>query len=218
MKIKIEQLCLEGICDLGAEFTAEGTTLLYDDTEYRAAAILKCLVDPDVITAGGVFLEGLPLSDFYVKNLIPETFGYIFDDAIMLSNLSIQENLYLPYKIRFQEHKMGVFKDRIAEYLQLFDLDVDLGLRPAYLKPAVIKQLCFVRSLLLQPKVLLIDNPFYLLNRFERKNLMRVLTNLKTKIPMIIASTDEEFFPPFADNLLVFDPITQKFQKKVSIS
>jgi energy-coupling factor transporter ATP-binding protein EcfA2 len=102
--------------------------------------------------------------------------------------------------------------------LELFGMDLDLGQRPAFVKPSIIKQLCFIRSLILEPKVLLIDNPFYLMNRFERENLLQVMRKLKSQIPMLIASTDPEFFTPFADQMLVYDPDKHLFEKRVAIS
>lgn len=218
MRIRIEQLCLGDACNLSLELDLKGSTLLYDPSEVNSAAILKSLVDPDAITRGGIYLDDTPLGLYYEEHLIPETFGYVFDAAIMLSNLSIRENLYLPYKIRFQNHDSVLFEQSLRTYMELFELELDLEQRPAFVRPAIIKQMCFIRSLILNPKVLLIDNPFYLLNRFERDNLCKVLGKLKPQIPMLIASTDQEFFTPFADQMMIFDPDKHIFVKRVAIS
>jgi ABC-type ATPase involved in cell division len=105
MKIRIEKLCLGDACNLNLNLETKGATLLYDTSEISSAAVLKSLVDPEAISEGGIFLDDLPLETYYEKHLIPETFGYVFDAAIMLSNLSIRENLYLPFKIRYQNHE-----------------------------------------------------------------------------------------------------------------
>lgn len=218
MKIRIEKLCLQGVCNLCCEMEINGCTLLYDPSETNAAGMLKALVDSSTIATGGIYLDDIAHATYYETHAITETFAYIFDAGIMLSNLSIRENLLLPYRIRFQEGKLEDFDTHLNEYKELFELDFDENERPAFIKPAILKQICYIRSLLLSPKVLLIDNPYYLLNRFERHNLLRVLKILKTRIPMIIASTDTDFQPPFADTLLVWKENTQKFEKSVAIS
>ena len=54
-------------------------------------------------------------------------------------------------------------------------MDVGWELRPAYLSPAQRKFICFIRSLLLKPKIMLIDDPYYLLNKEERRLLLGFL-------------------------------------------
>ncbi|MDZ4121194.1 MAG: hypothetical protein U1C33_02140, partial [Candidatus Cloacimonadaceae bacterium] len=124
----------------------------------------------------------------------------------------------LPYKLRYRDKDPGDFEKLLGEYLDLFELEIDLDLRPAYLKPSVLKLMCYIRSLLMRPKVLLIDNPYYLLNRFERKNLFRVLRILKDLYPIILASTDEDFLPPFASQLLKWNQNTKIFEHRSSIT
>lgn len=198
-------------CDLSLELVPRGCTLLFDPEEDNASATLKALVDSSAVYSGGIRINDIPQEEYFQSHTIMQTFGYVFDEGIMLSNLSLRENLLLPYKIRFAEYNLQEFDAGLARYLELFRMKVDTSLRPAFVKPAILKLLCLIRSLMLEPEVLLIDNPFYLLNRKEREHLLPILSEIRRHTPMIIASTDPEFQAPFADKILIFNPETNIF-------
>ncbi len=209
---------MDDVCNLTMDIEAKGTLVLYDETEQYASVLLKSLVDIESVAEGGVFLDDLPHDEYYRKNSITETFGYVFNEGIMLSNLSLRENLLLPFKLRFPDKDKKDFELRVAELMQLFELEIDLELRPAFVQKSILKQVCFVRSLLLEPRVLLVDDPYYLLNRFDREKMLKVLSRIKTMLPMILCSTDTDFMPPFSDRFMVWNNINHKFEDSIAIT
>lgn len=217
MKISIRNLCTTELnCNLSVDFNLEGILVLFDKDEERASAILKCLVDVDSIYEGSIFIDDSSITEFYEVNKITEVFGYIFNEGIMLSNLSIKENFLLPYRLRWNNANMDDFEIKVKKWLDFFQLSQDLNQRPAFVKPDTLKQLCFIRTLLLEPKVLLIDNPYYLLNQFQRQKLFQLLTQLKKSYPMLIASTDEDFTKKFADSVIFLQENGKHVIKKVA--
>jgi phospholipid/cholesterol/gamma-HCH transport system ATP-binding protein len=217
VNISIRNLCTTELnCRLSVDFKIEGALVLFDKDEDRASAILKCLVDEDFIVEGGIFINNLSITEFYEVNNITEVFGYIFNEGIMLSNLSVKENFLLPYKLRWKNADMSDFELKIKKWLDFFQLSQDLNQRPAFIKPAILKQLCFIRTLLLEPKILLIDNPYYLLNQFQRQKLFHILIHLKNTYPMLIASTDKDFTKSFADTVILLQENGRHVIKKVA--
>lgn len=205
MNISIQNLCTsETNCILSLDLHLDDVTVLFDKEEILSPAILKCLVDKDFITEGSIFIEGFTQTEFYEKNIVMKTFGYVFDEGIMLSNLSIRENFLLPYRLRWGKIDIQEFENKLDYWLRLFHLSIDIMQRPAFIKPSHLKQLCYIRSFLLEPKILLLDNPYYLLNNFQRKQLFQILLSLKNTFPMLIASTDEDFTKTFADKVIYF--------------
>lgn len=73
--------------------------------------------------------------------------------------------------------------------------------------------LSFVRTLLIAPKVLMIDDPYYMLNKPERENLFRNLRALTSSYPMLIASLDDDFGDGFADQIIDLSDFRDRFQR-----
>jgi len=219
MKICIKNLCVaDAVCDLSVEFEVKNAIVLFDPEEYRAGILLKKLVDIDSSMDGTVFIDGVTKAEYFAQNPIASVFGYVFDEGIMLSNLSIRENLMLPYRLRWGTGRDEEFETQVRYWLQMFELEMDLELRPAFVKPSRLKIMCFIRSLLLQPQVLLIDNPYYLLNQSERIKMLDILQTLKTQMKLIVASTDLDFTENFADTVLNFEVNNKIVVKSIAIT
>jgi energy-coupling factor transporter ATP-binding protein EcfA2 len=99
----------------------------------------------------------------------------------------------------------------IHSWLDTFQLNLDLSLRPVAYRPGPLKLLSFIRALLLAPRALVIDDPYYLLNKGERKVLYDILTRLRYSYPMLIASTDDDFGSPFAENYIDLSSFTDNY-------
>jgi ABC-type lipoprotein export system ATPase subunit len=184
------------------DFVVNGCTVIYDPTEHISTSILSALIGLDNIDAGIVLLDGIPYDDYFLKHRLISTFALAFDEGIMLSNLTIRENLMLPWKIRFPNMDITTFNGELHAWMQRLELDCDLNLRPAFISPAHKKFLGFIRGVMLKPKLLLIDDPFYLFNKTERQRIFSFLQILKSEQEMLIASADDEFLSGFGSNVI----------------
>jgi ABC-type branched-subunit amino acid transport system ATPase component len=93
-------------------------------------------------------------------------------------------------------------RELIDSWMRTFGLDLDISQRPVCYHAGELKMLSFVRTLLIAPKVLMIDDPYYMLNKPERENLFRNLRALTSSYPMLIASLDDDFGDGFADQII----------------
>ena len=84
----------------------------------------------------------------------------------------------------------------------LIGVEMDLNIRPADVKPSILKFLSYTRSLVLKPKYLLIDSPYYQLNKMERKIMFNVLSQLRDTHKMLLARSDDDFAGGFSDELV----------------
>lgn len=203
MRICFENVSTDGgLKELSLEIPVDGCTVIDDQAETQSPHILRVLAGLEAITGGKVCIDGTPSREFFSSRSLHQVFGYVFDEGIMLSNLSLRENIMLPLR-RFGKDKP---KDRIEvsleKWMQRFGLDIDLGLRPAVVNAARLKYISYIRALLLEPDILVIDDPYYLLNKKERAVMLGVLNGLKRDTALLIASTDDDFTVVFADTTL----------------
>ncbi len=219
MIVSFSDVCSrEGIRNLDLNLDLKGTTLLYDPSERLSSAILNAMVGLDEILQGEIRIEGALLEDFLNAGPQIRSFGYIFDEGIMLSNLSLKENLLLP--LRWLDPNLNEVEtvERIHELLRIFDLELDLNQRPVVYRAGDLKLLSYVRTMMTEPKVLLIDDPYYILNKRERSILLQVMQDLKKRFCMLISSNDDDFLSGFAEQVVDLSSKAENFVTAASLS
>ncbi|MCB5277932.1 MAG: hypothetical protein PHN71_03525 [Candidatus Cloacimonetes bacterium] len=203
MIIEFKDVCSkEGLQGLSLKLSVNDVSQLYDPSENLSRAILNAIMGLDEVLSGGIYIDGVGLPQFLDAGLQASFFGYVFDEGIMLSNLSLYENLMLPIRWLHPDMDDDEINTKIKALMTLFGLNLDLSFRPVRYRAGDLKLLSFVRCLLIEPKVLLIDDPYYILNKRERSVLYRVLGLLREKYSMLIASIDDDFGRGFANEII----------------
>jgi ABC-type lipoprotein export system ATPase subunit len=208
----------EGIRNLNLSLDLSRVTVLFDPTENLSRAILNSIVGLDEIHDGEISVDGIRLQDFLCREPQISNFGYVFDEGIMLSNLSLKENLMLPLRWINPNLNEAETENLIQSWLNTFGLKLDITQRPVVYRPGPLKLLSIVRTLLIAPKVLIIDDPYYILNKKERDVVYRVLRLLKNSYPMLIASIDDDFGAVFADEIIDLSAFEENFVLGTSLS
>ncbi|HPC51453.1 MAG TPA: ATP-binding cassette domain-containing protein [Candidatus Cloacimonas acidaminovorans] len=176
MHIAFKNVSINGLLhNFNLNFTTDGCTVLYDPCEKYSSTILTALMGLYNLDEGNILLDGIYLEEYCRQNSLISTFSLVFDEGIMLSNLSLCENLLLPWNKRFASEDQNAFEQELKLLMEELNLNCGWELRPAYLSPAERKFFCFIRSLLLKPKIMLIDDPYYLFNKEERRLLLGFL-------------------------------------------
>jgi len=199
MKLQVKDFPIPG-SDLVLSLEPGKVILLKDETYVKAEALLEALCGINDSFEQLIVIDETPISDFPAGG--SDVFAYVFDEGIMISNLTLVENLYLPFQLRFGNDKRESFEQELENWMQVFELKTDLSLRPAFVKAAQKKLLCYIRALLLKPRVLLFDNPLYLLSSNERRRLLSILEDLKRDFAMLICSNDDEFASGFCSSII----------------
>ncbi|MFW5627915.1 MAG: hypothetical protein ACOCG6_01620 [Candidatus Cloacimonadaceae bacterium] len=186
----VTTVCLD---ELSLELELKGLKIILDDESDRPRGILRALIALDDILQGNIYVDGVDLFTFLEKEPVIKNFGYIFDEGIMLSNLTLFENIMLPFsKLEHKVDKVELKKE-LDMWLEVFELELDMNKRPASYRNSQLKLLGWIRTLMLRPKVLLIENPFYLLNKRERGVIIRVINQIREEYPILIVSIDDDF-------------------------
>jgi len=220
MTVIFSDVCTKGgIRNLNLSLDLSRITLLFDPPENLSRAILKVLVGLDELWQGEIQVDGIPHRQFLDQEPQLRNFGYIFDEGIMLSNLSLKENLMLPLRWLNPNLEQEETDKRIQSWMEKFALKLDLSQRPVAYRAGELKLLSYVRTLMLAPRVLFIVDPFYILNKRERDILYGVLRGLsKISYPMLIASIDDDFGAGFADEIIDLNEMQDYFALAASLS
>jgi len=170
------------------------------------SSLLKIMAGLEQPRAGRVLYDGTELYHLSDRrfNEIQSRTGYVFQDAALLANLSIFENIALP--IRYHTHLSETeIRTRVFDLLDRFELHLKTEQRPAVFALGTRKMVSLVRAIVLEPDCLFMDDPTGGIDRAARECALDSLLRLKkeTRMTTIFVTQDNELLSLLADRLLV---------------
>lgn len=85
--------------------------------------------------------------------------GIIFEKPVLLSNLSVEENLKLILKSSSQNLSLQETINRVSTYLKRFHLEEFIAKRPSELTQNQLKVISFIMGVIHKPEILIWDEP-----------------------------------------------------------
>jgi ABC-type transporter Mla maintaining outer membrane lipid asymmetry ATPase subunit MlaF len=120
--------------------------------------LLALLVQP---TQGSLLFNGLDTSQMSFEEFLPfrRRMSYTFDYGGLFANRTLAENLMLPILY----HKILSFEEAeraVQKFADDFGFDNVLNNRPSNVSSGLRKLICILRSFILRPQLLVMDDPF----------------------------------------------------------
>jgi ABC-type lipoprotein export system ATPase subunit len=143
------------------------------------STLLHVLGGLDRLTSGEVFIDHQPLhtlNDIGLTQLRRTHVGFIFQFFNLLPTLTVLENVELPGLL--QGRKQSQVKERAQDLLQEVGLAPRLHHQLHQLSGGEMQRAALARALLLEPKVILADEPTGNLDSETSLNVIRLFKNL----------------------------------------
>lgn len=146
------------------------------------SVILRSIIGLEQPDSGEIIFNhrnivGLPENEL---NQVRTEIGYVFQNGALFDSLSVEENLAYP----LQEHTEWSdqeIKDRVNAMLELIDMKGSNELRPNELSGGMQKRAGLARAIILEPKIILFDEPTAGLDPVNTKRLLENIKKLKSK-------------------------------------
>lgn len=103
--------------------------------------------------------------------------SFVFQEANLLKWLTCEENIFLPIKIQLS-NRFSEFKEPLEMIIQNLGLQDARGLFPHQLSGGMKMRVSLARALILDPKIIFLDEPFSALDELTRRNLQDTLLRL----------------------------------------
>ncbi|MBD1805669.1 TOBE-like domain-containing protein [Microcoleus sp. FACHB-SPT15] len=166
------------------------------------STLLRMIAGLEPPDSGQIYLTGENATHQPVQQ---RNIGFVFQHYALFKHLTIRQNIAFPLEIR--KVNKAQIRPRVEELLQLVQLE-GLGDRyPSQLSGGQRQRVALARSLAVQPKVLLLDEPFGALDAKVRKELRAWLRHLHDEVSVttVFVTHDQEEAMEVADELVVMN-------------
>ena len=135
--------------------------------------------------------------------------GFVFQHYALFRHLTVEENIAFGLRVRKGRDRVpdATIRARVAELLSLVQLE-GFGVRyPAQLSGGQRQRVALARALAIEPRVLLLDEPFGALDAQVRRDLRRWLRELhdRTGLTTIFVTHDQEEALELADRVAILN-------------
>ncbi len=175
--------------DVNVEFPAHSMSVVQGPSGSGKTTFLRLLNRLETPTRGEILFDGRPLTEFDPP-VLRGSVSYIHQTPTVI-DATIRRNLLLPFTFHTNLSRVkpddGVIRQELEEFL-LSGLSLDDNAQS--LSGGEKQRLCLLRSMLLSPRVMLLDEPLSALDPESREAVVTVMErlNLDHGITLIIVS------------------------------
>ncbi|MCE2912604.1 MAG: sulfate/molybdate ABC transporter ATP-binding protein [Pseudomonadota bacterium] len=176
--------------------------------------LLRILAGLEVPDAGSVHFHG---EDTTVVDVRERSVGFVFQHYALFNHLTIFENVAFGLRVRPRTAKPcsqvrvrpteAQIRDKVTQLLELVQLDWLADRYPHQLSGGQRQRIALARALAVEPRVLLLDEPFGALDAKVRKELRRWLRRLHDEVHVtsVFVTHDQDEAMEVADRVVVMN-------------
>ncbi len=143
------------------------------------STLLRIIAGLDIPNEGRIWLTG---RDSTYLSIQEREIGFVFQNYALFKHMTVYENIAFGLDVR--STPFDVISNRVKQLLQLIQLDKFADRYPNQLSGGQRQRVALARALAIEPKVLLLDEPFGALDIKVRKDLRNWLRRLHEQVPI----------------------------------
>lgn len=166
------------------------------------STLLRMIAGLELPDSGQIYLIG---EDATYRKVQERHIGFVFQHYALFKHLTVRQNVAFALEIR--KVAKNRIRNRVEELIDLVQL-TGMGNRyPSQLSGGQRQRVALARALAVQPKVLLLDEPFGALDAKVRKELRTWLRNLhhEVNVTTVFVTHDQEEAMEVADEIVIMN-------------
>ena len=169
-------------------------------------SLLRIIAGLEGLDEGVILFDGQNITNVNPKE---RNVGFVFQHYALFRHMTVFDNVAYGLKVRPRKSRPSkeAIKQKVMELLQLVKLENFADRYPSQLSGGQRQRVALARALAVEPKVLLLDEPFGALDAKVRKELRRWLRKLHDEyhITSIFVTHDQEEALDVADRIIVMN-------------
>jgi phospholipid/cholesterol/gamma-HCH transport system ATP-binding protein len=170
------------------------------------SVLLKLMIRLLPIDSGSVCITGEEINALNEHELyeIRKKVGFLFQQAALYDSLTVRENVSFPLARHVKKMTAAERDCQVRELLASVEMDRDLDKLPSQISGGMQKRVGLARALVLNPEVLLFDEPTAGLDPITANEISNLILELKKKRKMtaLVVTHDIRAAKLFADRLV----------------
>ncbi|MCU0567951.1 MAG: TOBE-like domain-containing protein [Oculatellaceae cyanobacterium Prado106] len=187
---------------VSVEIKTGGLVALLGPSGSGKSTLLRLIAGLEMPDTGKIFLTG---KDATHKSVQERNIGFVFQHYALFKHMTVRKNI--AFGLEIQKAPKGKIKAKVEELLELVQL-AGLGDRyPSQLSGGQRQRVALARALAVEPKVLLLDEPFGALDAKVRKDLRAWLRRLHDEVHVttVFVTHDQEEAMEVSDEIVVMN-------------
>jgi phospholipid/cholesterol/gamma-HCH transport system ATP-binding protein len=191
---------LEVLKDVSFEVTPGEIFVLMGPSGTGKSVLLRHIVGLEAPTSGKVTINGLDALAEETREKV--RIGLVFQSGALFNSLSVYDNLAL----YLREHRLGSeseIKERVTHALTILSLEDAAQKSPGDLSGGMNKRVAIARTLVMEPQLLLYDEPTSELDPVMSATISEIIATVKEqyKVTTIVVSHDRDLALNIADRV-----------------
>ncbi len=170
------------------------------------STFLRCINQLEKPTSGHVFFDGIDMcSNKTDLNLQRQRIGMVFQQFNLFNNMNVMKNL-IKAPIKIKKMKKDEAEEKAIILLKKVGLENKINSYPSELSGGQKQRIAIVRSLMMEPEVMLFDEPTSALDPEMIGEVLDVMKNLASSgMTMIIVTHEMRFAREVSSRVLFID-------------
>lgn len=165
------------------------------------STLLRCLAGLEEISAGQIMMDGEDITNMEPKD---RNIGMVFQHYSLFPNMTVEENI--DFGLKMKKRPKDEIEKRVKEAMEMVELTGKEKEYPDNLSGGQQQRVALARSIVQQPKVLLLDEPLSAIDAKLRKSLQISIREVHKKLGLtsIFVTHDQDEAMVMSDTIHLF--------------
>lgn len=165
------------------------------------STLLRCLAGLEEVSAGKIYLDG---KDITTLSASKRNVGMVFQQYSLFPNMTVEQNI--GFGLSMQKVSKELINDKVKKVIELVELKGKEKVYPANLSGGQQQRVALARSIVMEPKVLLLDEPLSAIDAKLRKSLQMRIKEIHKELGLTIVFVTHD-----QDEAMVMSDVIQLF-------
>ena len=166
------------------------------------STLLRCFSGLQPISEGEIWLNGQNITNFTPKQ---RKIGMVFQQYSLFPNMTVAQNV--AFGLQMQKKDKKYIEEKVKEVVDMVGLSERINYYPKELSGGQQQRVALARAIVVQPQVLLLDEPLSAIDALLRRNLQIEIRRIQKELNMttIFVTHDQEEAMVMSDTIHLFN-------------